>query len=166
MRIFEFNQAHVNAGYTFVSMKKRVAPQILPFLYSTAAKTMLFVVGGGLAHAFYPVFAPPLFMIAGSIVVTRLVIKLAERYHFQPLEKAQVSLAHFRDKHKYIQIAAAIGILAVAIFSWQVACILAIPFGIYAAVVVGLDYYGAAQEVRRRQENRGTFSPENGVLLL
>ena len=153
------------ATYTFPTIHKARLPQLTPALYNAAAKTVIFLIGGAVAFVLYRPLAPPLFVIAGTVVATRLVIKIGEVYDFKPMEKMQIHLAHFRDKHKYIQVAAVIGILIVAVFSWQVACVLAVPFGFYAAVVVGLDFYLAAQEVRRRGEKRGIFPSGKAIFL-
>lgn len=149
------------ATYQFPTFQKPAnLPVVAPILYNAAAKAMTFLIAGGAAYVLWPVLAPPFFTISATIVATRLVIKVAELYNLKLIEKTQLYLAQFRDKHKYLQIAAVVGILAVSIFCWQAACVLALPFGIYAAVVVGLDYYIGAQTVRRRQELSG--SPPSG----
>lgn len=135
--------------------KKSNKNSVSPVLYHTAAKTAIFITAGFVALVFVPFLAAPLFTIGITVGVTRLAVKIAEVYHVKAIEKIQYFLADIRDKHKYIQIAFVIGILVVAYFSPIIACIAAIPFGIYSAIVVGLDYFLAVQNANRKQCNNG-----------
>jgi hypothetical protein len=142
-------------AYRYPSIKKKRAPILTPTLYNAAAKSMAFVIAGGIAFIFWPVLAPPLLTVACTIAATRLVIKISNIYAFKAVEKLQLKLACFRDKHKLIQVASVIAIVVVGAFCWQAACVIAVPFGIYAAVIIGLDYYKATQAVNQRQLNNG-----------
>lgn len=126
---------------------------------------MIFILAGGAAFLLYRPLAFPLFTIAGMVAATRLVIKIGEVYHSETIDTALLHLARFRSKHKFIQAAALIAILATAIFSWKIACALSVPFGVYAGAVVGLDYYLGAQEVRRREERAGILRTGGAVYL-
>lgn len=145
---------------------KRSFPRISPAVYHAAAKASTFAIAGAIAFAFWPTFAAPLLTIAGAIVATRLVVKIAERYHFKAVEKVLIQLSVFRTKHKYIQVAAVIGIIAITFFCWQLACALAVPVGIYAAVVIGLDDYIGLQSYGRKQANARIPLAKDGKIFI
>lgn len=150
----------------FVAIAQTMTAEAAFAVYEAAVKSVAFVIAGLAAIIFFPALAPPLFIIAGVIVATRLVIKIGNVYNVEIIDKVQTFLAYFRDKHKYIQLAALIGILAVALFSWPAACVLAVPFGIYAGVVIGLDYYVSVQEGHRRRERAGPPGREAKAVYL
>lgn len=115
---------------------------------NAAFKTAFFVVGGMCVLVFSPTIAAPIFTIAITVFVSSLAIKILDHYHIKVIERVQLQIARFRGLHRYLQIAALAGVLATAIFCWQLACVLAIPLGIYIAVVMNIDHKRCAQNLR------------------
>lgn len=114
--------------------------------YKSAAQTGVFVVAAVIALVVWPALAPPLIIIGISVGIARLVIKMTGVYNAPLTERMHYHLARFRDRHRLVQIVGLIAVLSIAMISWQAASLLAIPLGIYAAVVIGLDRKTGAQQ--------------------
>lgn len=139
-------------NFTFPEFKKSWKPKLSFTAYQTAAKAAAFFIAGGISLFLWPAIAPPLLVIAGTVVATRLVIKIIDLYTPPLGEKALLCFAHFHGKHLFLLVVGVVIVLATAILCWQAACVLAIPLGIYLTVVSELNYYTAAQEVQKKQE--------------
>lgn len=137
---FHFPEFKKEAGSSAISLK----------IYRAALKVAAFVAAGIICLFFSPPLAIPFFTIACVMLITELVVNIMQRYHENTVEKVLIKVDEFRRAHPYLQIAALVGIVITAIFLWPVACMLAIPFGIYINLVIELDFYQSLQAIQRR----------------
>ena len=109
------------------------------YIQTFVSETPLFVVastaGGIVGLTLFPKFAPPLLMIAGSFFVTRVVIKIIEKYDSNSLGKTNARMSSFDSKYGYLHYVAMVVSLLFCAISPLLGIFLAIGVGIYKGVI-------------------------------
>ncbi len=126
----------------------------------TSLDVLGYVILGVAMKILFPPFAIPLFVLAGSILATRLVIKLSNLYNLEFVQSVRMKARLLEAKFPYIHVAFFAGALAVSVFSGFVSAIIAAPTGVYTGVIVDMNF---SDDRKRRKQSSGFSTHTKGI---
>lgn len=122
------------------------------FLYESVTKVGLFVLIGIAALFVIPSAAYPLFMYSGVTVLTKLVVKVLDRYDLRCINKLKEKVFDFSERFP-VQIISLIASVALSLIFQIGGCIIAGAGGIINGIRVGTDTNLQTQDFNR-EENK------------
>jgi hypothetical protein len=136
------------------------------FLYEIAAKVVLFVLLGVAAHLLFPVIALPFYAMAGGIFLTRLVVKILDRYDFTSLNNFKDKVRGFVNNWSYLQIIVFVVALAACFLSPIPGIIIAGLLGCVNGLIIGAEAVKHQREARRKALTDPTIISQNRIISI
>lgn len=129
------------------------------FLYETPLSIVATSVAGVVACIFAPSLAAPLFALAGTALMTRVAVKVIERYNLELSIKINEQMDTIKSKYGSLYYAAfTVTILVSAMFP-AMGIAMGICVGIYKGLVIELEVQNIKQDIREQESRSAFFSP-------
>jgi hypothetical protein len=134
------------------------------FLYEIAAKVALFVLLGVAAQLIFPVIAPPFFAIAASLTLSRLVIKILDRYDLAAINTFKEKTRNFVQRFWYLQIIVFIFAVAISLLHPIPGIIVGSLLGGLNGVIIGAETVKVQREIKNKELSNPVTIQKNRVL--
>lgn len=121
------------------------------FFYETPAMVFGLVIAGVVAHLFVPQLACTCYMLAGSSLLSKLIMKISSTRGFKSFENIEIWSWNLKKKYPYIQAIAMSICLVVSYFFPVIAIFLALPIGIYNGIVFEIEFCKKLQRVHQQK---------------
>ena len=126
--------------------------KVATFIYETPASVVALMVSGVALLIIFPKVAPPFLGLAGSAILTRLVVIIIYTVDHKGLMKSKEKIYEFNEKHPKLQwIAFLVAVVICALLSPISGFVISVSIGIYKGMIVEIDIYKYKQELRREE---------------
>lgn len=109
---------------------------------------------GIIASVAVPLFAVPLFSVAGSLTITGLVMKISDHYHIEIIDQLKLKATCIQIKHPKLQAITLVFFLFVTPFIPKVGCIIGVGVGVCTGLLIGIEHIKALQRKKRAEMNQ------------
>lgn len=118
-------------------------------LYETPAEAAVFAVGAVAMKIFIPRLVIPLIGISFSLILSRLAIKIIDRYDISLLLTLKMKVCSIKETYPKLQLVAFITTLAVSVLFPNVGFVLGTLVGAYGAIVLDVENFVLMQKSTR-----------------
>lgn len=129
------------------------------FIYETPMSIVATAVAGVAACVFAPSIATPLLALAGTAMLTRVAVKVIERYNLELSIKINEKMDDIKSKYGSLYYAAFTVTILVSTMFPAMGIALGIGVGIYKGLVIELEVQKIKQDMREQESRNGFFSP-------
>jgi hypothetical protein len=121
------------------------------FIYETPVWVVAAAIIGIALLILYPPLSAPFLGVAGAAVLSRITVKMIERFKPELLKEYREKMYEFQQKYPYIQYIAFIVSLGTAAICPIGGAVFAAAIGIYKGMVVEIDIFKYKQVVKREE---------------
>jgi len=129
--------------------KWNCAASSLSFLYESSAEAAVFLTASLAMRIFVPPLAAPLLGISLSVIATRLVLKICDRYNSTVVIHLTKEACKFNKRHPQFQRIAFVFSLAISFLSRTCGFIGGIILGSFGAILLEVENYKLLQRANR-----------------
>lgn len=156
--IFSFSSEIRHTNKTFPNIWTKL-DTVGTFLYETPANVIIFAVTGITLRLFASKFSAPFLAISASMMLTRLAVKIADRYHFQYLEPIQKAACQLCSKYPKVQLITFLFSIAVTAIAPPVGVACAIALGILGGIMIEIENCKKQQQINQAKQDNPSQNP-------
>ncbi len=131
----------------------------MTFVYETPLNVVVFAIIGIALHFFLPKLALPFFAISASMMLTRLAVKIADRYHFHYLKSIQTAACQLCSKYPKLQLIGFIFAVAISPIAPPVGIVCGVAFGILGGIMIEIENYKKQQHINQVKMDNPSQNP-------
>lgn len=138
---------------------------ITAFIYETPLFVIAIVVAGVVCHFFIPPLAIPLYTLAATTVVSKLVVKVLGKLKWGIIERVEQKAWKLNEKFPKLRLISFIFVLAISFLTPLVGATFAIALGIYQGVISEVEQCKVLQETQDREHKQASLGTVNLILV-
>ena len=140
---------------------KNTFSKIATFIYETPLSIVATAVAGVASCIFAPSLTAPLLILIGTAMLTRVAVKVIERYNIELFIKTNEQMDNFESKYGSLYYIAFTATILVSAMIPTIGIALGVGIGIYKGMVVELQIQNIKQDTREQETTYSLFSPKS-----